>query len=359
MRHNQKKILCSEIRTRNFDLSKRWYVEYYLETHNGLARERRVKYITSFETSTARLASAKKIIDELNRDLPPVQKKDFFERLIELGSIAWRKKTINTYSTILTSFSTFLGKRNPKSIKEADIQDYKVWLSKQGKSYNTIAKYNNFLVSLYNRAVDLGLIKENPIKKIKNIRRYPVSKQYYSDRQITIIKKEIKENWGQVWLCVQLLFYCFIRPGEQRGLKISDIDFDLGCIEIPSAISKNKKTEKVAIPSHLVKEIEQLQQYPNHYFVFSRSGGPGLIQVPETWIYKQHKQVLDKLQIRGRYSFYSWKHTGVVKCVQAGLNIRDIQNQLRHHSLDMVQEYLKNLGVLQSPDLKNKFPELK
>jgi integrase len=71
-----------------------------------------------------------------------------------------------------------------------------------------------------------------------------------------------------------------------------------------------------------------------------------------------HTKVLDKLRIRGRYAFYSWKHTGAVQCVQAGLNVRDIQNQMRHSSLDMTQRYLEGLRVMQSEDLKNKYPKL-
>lgn len=32
--------------------------------------------------------------------------------------------------------------------------------------------------------------------------------------------------------------------------------------------------------------------------------------------------------------------------------------QLRHHSLDMVNEYLKNLGVMDSDELKSLFPAI-
>lgn len=66
--------------------------------------------------------------------------------------------------------------------------------------------------------------------------------------------------------------------------------------------------------------------------------------------------MLKDLNITGRYGFYSWKHTGAVMAVKGGINIKDLQLQLRHHSLDMVNEYLKNLGVTDSERLLNHFP---
>lgn len=47
-----------------------------------------------------------------------------------------------------------------------------------------------------------------------------------------------------------------------------------------------------------------------------------------------------------------------IKKIKAGINIVDLKNQLRHHSLDMAQEYLKNLGVLDRVELRNNFPSL-
>ena len=106
------------------------------------------------------------------------------------------------------------------------------------------------------------------------------------------------------------------------------------------------------------KEIEFLQSYPNNYYILSKCGKPGQNPISTKWLNDEHRKVLDELKIIGRYAFYSWKHTGVVKAVKSGLNIKDLQLQLRHHSLDMVNEYLKNLGVLDSEDLINRYPTL-
>jgi len=74
------------------------------------------------------------------------------------------------------------------------------------------------------------------------------------------------------------------------------------------------------------------------------------------YLSKLHRKVLTVLGIKGRYGFYSWKHTGAVKSIQARINAKELQMQLRHHSLDMVNEYLKNLGIMDADGIKHKFP---
>ncbi len=43
---------------------------------------------------------------------------------------------------------------------------------------------------------------------------------------------------------------------------------------------------------------------------------------------------------------------------KAGGSLKDLQLQWRHHSLDQVDAYLKDLGVHESSFVKNNFPEL-
>jgi hypothetical protein len=44
--------------------------------------------------------------------------------------------------------------------------------------------------------------------------------------------------------------------------------------------------------------------------------------------------------------------------VKAGIGLKDLQMQMRHHSLDQLNEYLREMGVLESVTLKKNFPAL-
>jgi len=73
---------------------------------------------------------------------------------------------------------------------------------------------------------------------------------------------------------------------------------------------------------------------------------------------KRFRLVLDGLGYGKEYQVYSWKHTGAVACVLAGIGLKALQSQLRHHSLDQVNEYLRQLGVGDFENLRRDFPAL-
>ncbi|MCB9033486.1 MAG: site-specific integrase [Chitinophagales bacterium] len=356
----EKKFLSLKLRPTDLSMEKDWYIEAYVPTHNGLGKKRlqiRGK-INKGKTVNERLNIAELMISQLEQWLVPQQTKSILKEALTLDSWQLKPKTISAYTTVLNLFTEFLKGKSEETVTKQQLTNFFIFLHAKGINPNTIAKYRNTLHILYSKAIKHDLISRNPVDRIPQMKKNPKSLMYFNDAQIAKLKSEIEKNNPQLWLAVMLLYYCFIRPNEQRHLLIRDINLDFEFIEILGEHSKNGKTQKVVIPTVLKEKLQFLKQYPSGYFVLGKYGTPGPEKIGHKWLNDNHKRFLDKLQIVGRYAFYSWKHTGVVKCVQAGLNIRDIQNQLRHHSLDMLQEYLKNLGVLQSVDLRDKFPEL-
>jgi len=360
MKEQEKKFLSVKLKPTDLDINKRWFLEC-LSPGPANTKNRTYIYghINKGKTVNERLQIANDLISSLEKN-GAVNKteKSILQTALDVASLQMRFKTISAYQTVITYFLEYLGKRNDKNVSTEMINNFLIWLQSRKIINNTIAKYRNTLHTLYNKAIEQQLTEYNPVKKVKNIKREPKSLMYFSDAQMLKLKNEISTENKQLWFGIQLLFYCFIRPTEQRSLRVCDVNLDYSFIEIPAEISKNKKTQKVVIPEVFLKDLQFLRKCNKNHFLLSKDMAPGKNQIGIKWLNEQHNKFLKKLEITGRYAFYSWKHTGVVKCVQKGLNIRDIQNQLRHHSLDMVQEYLKNLGVLQSIDLKNKYPEL-
>jgi integrase len=351
----EKKFFVPELRTYNNDLDKRWRVEYW-EPITPVRSKRIVLYgkINSGKTVEDRMRIAFELINSLS--FVKEKEKTIIDIVIDNAALHLRRKTISGYRGIADKYLAFLAKIAPETATEKNVNDFLLKLHNEKVNSNTIAKYRISLHALYSKAIEMKLTAFNPVTKVASIKKRPKSLYFFNDSQIQQIKDATKDT--QLWLAIRLLFYCFIRPTEMRGLKIQDINFEYGFIEVPGEISKNKKTEKVIIPSHFLKEIEYLKSYPNNYYILSSEGHPGSTQIGQNRLNNEHSAVLNKLEIRGRYAFYSWKHTGAVKAVKAGINLKDLQMQLRHHSLDMVNEYLKNLGVMDSEDLKKKFPVL-
>lgn len=75
--------------------------------------------------------------------------------------------------------------------------------------------------------------------------------------------------------------------------------------------------------------------------------------------YAQNLRLIRKIFGFGKgYTLYSWKHTGAIQAVKAGIGVKELQIQLRHHSLDMVNQYLRQMGVWDLGQLQEKFPGL-
>ena len=69
------------------------------------------------------------------------------------------------------------------------------------------------------------------------------------------------------------------------------------------------------------------------------------------------RRLITELHLGKDYTLYSWKHSGVVAAYNAGIDIKTIQNQCRHHSLEQTDIYLKSLGLGVSQAI-NEIPKL-
>lgn len=77
-------------------------------------------------------------------------------------------------------------------------------------------------------------------------------------------------------------------------------------------------------------------------------------------MYNRHLCILNALGFDKNkgYCLYSWKHTGAIQAVKNGVGVKELQIQLRHHSLDQVNEYLRQMGVWDLKNLQANFPAI-
>ncbi len=75
-------------------------------------------------------------------------------------------------------------------------------------------------------------------------------------------------------------------------------------------------------------------------------------------MYEKHKRILKKLNFGKGYCMYSWKHTGAIAAVKAGVSVKELQMQLRHHSLDETDKYLRQMGVRHITNFRVSMPDI-
>lgn len=336
------------------DLKKRWFV---FTTENG-KRKKVYGDINTFQTKELRLMAAQRIVEEIENSVK--RKCDLLANLeTSLLTRSISAKTKSDYKAKFKRFKQYFEAKKLNAFCSDNAKGFCSWLKDEGLFDTTINDYTLLMrgafANLINEEKFTGL---NPFANVGMYKAEATPARYYTNAQAKELMKEIAED-EQLYMFVSFVYYCFIRPGELRQLKVSDVIIDEKRIRVPALVSKNRKTQYVTIPNHFFKQVEA--------FVADRAQKDWLFMseryqnkpVGHNTMYNKHRAILDKLEYDNtQYCLYSWKHTGAVACVKAGISIKFLQLQLRHSSLDMVNKYLRQLGVDDMSELQDKFPKL-
>lgn len=338
------------------DTSKRWSIEYY-----DAAGKRHIVSggINRIKGENERRAAAAQYMTQLMgaSDAPALAVPSWFQSLekkLQFRCLGAKKKTIQSYQAKINQFRKYIDAGKFSTFTANDAQAYMLYLHEKGLNPSTINDYNDLLKSAFD-----GVITPNPFSDMKKLKERKQPAKYFNPTQRRELLAHFKTTNTDVWMYIQIMYYTFIRPGEIRLLRVEDVLIHERKIRISAAISKNAKLQYVAIPSvFLPTLLEYIEgKNPNDYLFQSvmYKGAPQAI----TYICRAHQNALKELGYdTGAYKLYSWKHTGAVAAVQAGINIKQLQIQLRHHSLDQVNEYLRQLGINDLDGLEKDFPEI-
>lgn len=369
------------------DLKKRWFVfYYYLNPENGrFARFREYASINREKSLKGRKLQASNlqiaINDLLKRGFNPyadnaqvseaVQYQnaksliECLEEVIAVKKSVSRARTWNTYRNILNHFIQWMRQSNYENMpagifSKKQAQEFADYLSVQdGIGNRTRNNKVTVLKAIFSLLVEREILAINPWVGIKKLRIDVGRNLAFSTNQQNLLKNSLKESDPELYLFVQFIYYCFIRPKELLMLQIRDFDFEAQVIRIPAQVSKNRRSQLVSFPVALIRELAclNISQYPGEWFLFGKMLKPSPVSILRNRVSERHSKFLKQFNLGPDYSLYSWKHTGVVRAFEAGIHIKDLQAQLRHHSLDMVNIYLKSLGLEPSSSLRDNFPE--
>jgi integrase len=350
------------LRDQGHDLTKTWFVHFkhpktgkWLKAYDG---------INAADTVEGRVAAAGVLIEKLKLRYPPppanaIQRAQLYQALEERRP-ELREKSWGNFETKLNLLFAYLGEREvtPQSVQEF-LREYQ-----KDRKPATVHEARRSLKFLFERCGMGHFLKGFEVKKGKS-----EPARYFQDHQAQQLKDNLERHDPELWLHCQFIYYCFVRPrAELRFLKVEDIYFDEQKLLIRSDFfqkgkkghlppgSKNHKTEFVAIPDAFLPALEHLKALPPSSYVFH---APKDIYKPigRNTLGLRFSTVLKLLGFSSEYKLYSWKHTGAVACVKAGISLKELQIQLRHHSLDMVDRYLRQLGVADLVKLRTQFPK--
>lgn len=352
----------------------RWYVEFYQTNPSTGEKKRFREYhnLNRIPDLNERRKAGLSLVKMLNEELLPhgypyvkVSASDSFMNLQDAITLCMsikkrsdRPKTVSTYQTVVNYFEEYIKLKNIEYIsvktfgqKEAmSFMDYINDLKKPApRTYNN---YLAFMKSLFGELVDRGHIQKNPWSTIKKSKIVEKSRRMLDDYELKKIFEAAYASDKMLTLCIFLLYYCFIRPGEQRLMKVHMIDLRNGLIHLPGSITKNKKSETVTIPSVMIPYFEQIKfdEWYHEDYIF----GKGCLPHPDkpcgaNTLGEKHRTLINNLykskvlRTKKGIELYSWKDTGAMALVKSGIDAYELMKQMRHSDLSTTQKYLNSL----------------
>lgn len=364
------------------DIKKRWYVSFYVWNvqKNELIRKREYS-VNDYKTKAERYAFGKQRMDSINlllsegfhidsrkqdsgeeelKDVTTLE--DALKRVLEIKKSSFRKKSYSCFSSTLKDFLSWAKKNmlNNTDVNYLDryhAQYYMDYLIvDKGLAGKTVNNKIAYLKTLFNSLKEREIIEVSPFDKLKKQKEIRTNQNAaFEEKEIAELKKIIEKEAPVLWVFIQFIYYCYLRPGEIRMMKKENINLDSGKIFIPAVVSKNAKNDHVDIPEPFKQVLKDfLANIPEKNYIFSgRDDGKPIAADIMTRI---HKTFLKRLKFDDQHTLYSWKHTGVVMAYKAGVDIKSIQRQCRHHSIEMTDNYLKSLGLSNNEAFLLKMP---
>jgi integrase len=306
------------------------YVASFKREVEGV-RPKTIKEYTSTKTTVIDFLMHEKVSREfLLREINALVLRRYFDYLKQVRKLA--NKTYNGRRAILHSVFTVLLERDPKLF--------------HGK---------------------------NPVKDVKMLKTGSKKHAAYTDEQLGQIRDAmLKGSDAHLVFFIQVMFYTLARPEELRHLKIGDIDLTGRRILFRGEVAKTGVEQHVGINDSFaaILEEQRVTEFPANFYLFSNNGFhggwgrkekshiPGPDPVASSYFYKRIRPYINELgfrRINANYTIYSFKHTGAIALYRATRDIKLVQSQCRHQSIEQTNVYLRDLGALSDFDQLNKW----
>ncbi len=265
--------------------------------------------------------------------------------ILWMKSKRYSDSTIKVYTEALT---TFLKYYSNKAVHEINNQDVIMFNNEYILKYNLSASYQNQVVNaikLFFRTIENKKINVDLIYRPKREKLLP---NVLSKEEIKVILNAHRNIKHKTML--SLIYSCGLRRSELLNLKPSDIDSKRNIIIIRQA--KGKKDRIAPLSEKIVTMLREyyMQFKPTIWLFEGQNAGE---QYDERSLANVLKQALEKTKINKPVSLHWLRHSYATHLLEAGTDLRFIQEILGHKSSKTTEIYThvstKSLQNIKSP----------
>ena len=238
-----------------------------------------------------------------------------------------------------------------KPLVEVRIEDLQLWKRRLEAQYKPTTVANKILVikSLFSFGVRVGYLSIN----IGSFLKPPKTKEALSERILTPI--EVKQLIASTKterdrLMLSLMYGCGLRVSEVIGLTWNDLKSHQEGGKA-TVFGKGSKTRVVLIPMKLWGQLQEFERESKQQWVFVSGTGK---QMERSVVHRMIKRTCKRAKVDERASSHWLRHSHASHSLEAGCNLRLLQQSLGHASVATTEKYLHispNQGSSQFIDL--------
>jgi integrase len=213
-------------------------------------------------------------------------------------------------------------------------------MTEKGRKPKTINNVVNLAKGILNVAIDYKLIRENPWRKVKNLKIDEQDFRYWTQAQSDQFLETCWKLRPELAELVQVAIHTGLRWGELHALMKEDIDFGTGLITVQRTFSarlrkilkrtKNKKVRRVEMSPMVIPIMRRLVLKSPDKFIFRRP----LINHAREYI--QAMSAKAEVPVLGVHDL---RHTCASQLVMAGVPLLMVSKHLGHRDTRVTERY--------------------
>lgn len=309
---------------------------------------------------------------------------------VKIKFLRYSDETAKVYRYWIKQYILFNQKRHPAEMGKIEIEKFLSYLATHRKvSATTQNQAFNAILFLYHKVLDISLENEN-INALRAKQRIHLP-TVLSPREVKHLLDQFNDNIYK--LITQTIYGCGLRISEVMNLRIKDLDFDYNRIIIWD--SKSMSDRSLPMPQQLIKPYQDLINKNKQIHEVDLSQGYGSVELPNAlkrkypnadrefkWQYlfqmnkvskdpksgviRRHhvlkstysrnlNKAVKKSGIHKKITAHTLRHSYATHLLQAGIDIRTIQDLMGHKSLETTMIYTH---VVKELSEKNRFSPL-
>lgn len=285
----------------------------------------------------------------------------------------YSKRTITTYLYWVKYFIVFHGRKHPAELQPQAVEEFLTYLAVQQKvSASTQALALNALVFLYDQFLEQPLGDVSHFRKAVKQRKLPV---VLTQNEVSRL---LDQAQGKHRLMLAVMYGSGLRRSELMRLRVKDIDFDMAQLQIWQG--KGGKNRLVTLAPELNEPLRAQIEIVNRYLLLDKQNKlfdgvwmpdalarkhpaarfdlgwqyvfpASRISVdPQSGVLRRHhideshlnrivRQARQKAGIQKQVSCHTLRHSFATHLLQAGADIRTVQEQLGHSDVETTEIY--------------------